>query len=453
MPLDETIGAMSRQHAMNAGKPLGLYVNVLLTGEAVWAKAGAAPLYPRRCHATDTNRKEEVLDLSLTSIRDLPIEKIILNIEATKEYDGAPERLFARVRELFPRAEVHREPKRPTNLHAWMQSTTFAEKVFGPTMPVICFFNHDHIFVDYRPEPFLRAVETVFSAKDNRSAFLGYSHAPETISLIFDHRASLVRLWHVNGLEPGIMPPVRQAASLYKCCVKGSIDGIFVTTTAGLRYLWSNAIMRESYTPRPDWKGVSFPGVLFDVYLTGREFFRHFDGYGHVTSLREGFALSLEQLGGQPRAAMHVPPVYRHQTPCDDIDLETEARSYVSVFMDLCSLAARDAMFADRIGHSVTGSHRGVVERLYTLFDEAYLSSEGEGSHRTAAQWQELRSLVTHYVFSSVCAFEQDLLADTHLWFQRRARPGIRQRLCRRAGALVRSLTGSVKHLWPSRHR
>lgn len=402
---------------MNSSGSLGLSVNVFLTPGTAWERGRSTPLYPRRAGPGDAQRKAEVLQLSLSSLRELPIDRILLNVEADPCFPNAIEETATHVRRLFPRAEITREARRPTNVAAWQANARFSAEFFGPTTPIICFYNHDHIFVDHRPAPFLAAIDQVFRTGARHDAFLIYSHTPEGVSLIHDAPAFVGAMRHqLLGTHP-LLPVTPAGGGLFAVDYSEHIDAIFVTTAVGLQNLWARAVATDDYVPRPDWKSVSFPGARFHAFQPSREFFRHFDGYGHVTTVRGGLALALDGLGDTGiRPARLLPAVFR--SAADTIappDLAAEAAGYAEIFLDNFTLALRDVQLARQIGAAPGRPAVHALEELLALFSESYLRSPGELDHLAPAQREELVVRFTHLICAQSAAILRDVQADSAL--------------------------------------
>lgn len=393
---------------------LGLYVSVLLTPEAALKGGAVKPTYPRRYAPLDARAKAHVLRLSFTSVRHLPITKVLLHLEAEGEFAAHLPDLRAHVRACFPMAEIH-EANRPTSLAAHRQSMSEVRRVFGE-MPVIFCFNHDHIFVDHRPEPFLRTVEECFGPGGNPEALLVYSHAPEVISTINDWTAPYARSACVFGSNAPPPADFRQIGPRLWSYQAQSVDSIFVTTVKGLARLWAAVLPYEGYLPRIDWGGVRWNGTKFDVRVTAREFFRHFDGYGHVTSVCGGYALGLCGFGpGSKRAVGQLPPAFRGTSPGVAATLEQRAEGYAEIFFELFALAARDVLYVALARDLHQQSGLKWLERMFTLFASAYIDDPGELDDLEPSQRLDLRSLVLHKVFSRATEFHAEVLADCHL--------------------------------------
>jgi hypothetical protein len=399
----------------------------------------------------DYRLKADVLELSLSSMKGLPISKVILNVECNEEYSRFKPRILEHAKGCFPNAVVVQEADRPTNLAAWHRSTSFAEEFFGDSLPIICSWNHDHIFVDYRIDPFVKTLSEAFASDGESPLYFYYSHTPEIVSGLYDferQRTTPVGRKAANGLSAY----KRISPTVFEFMREGMIEGIFVTTSAGLRGMWSRAVVAGEYLPRPDWSGIRFPGMKFRIRACSREFFRHFDGYGHVTSLCGGLTLDL---GGftsrQPRARCHLPEVFGGSfSDMARTDTATLALSYSTLFSEICSLAARNAILPTIFSGHPTRAGKHVLEDLFGLFSDAYLDYEGELDLLTAEALDDLKTMVSHKVFADAGIFFQQLLGDCHYYHG--ALPGAppprSPSLPQRAIGATKRLLRPAKHLW-----
>ena len=132
---------------------LCLYINTKLTSSPALNPSSLRPIYPSN-NPLDSHKKSEIFLLSLKSLSNLNIKKIIFNVDYDSNYINDSELIEYSLKKLFPNAEIAKEKNRPTNLQAWKHSSQFAKEFFGLENPVICIFNHDHIFIDHIPEIF-----------------------------------------------------------------------------------------------------------------------------------------------------------------------------------------------------------------------------------------------------------------------------------------------------------
>lgn len=402
---------------------LGLYISVALTSDSVCKPTGSRPMYPRSVKPLDSFKKTDVFRMQLCSMKTLPISKIILNVVSSSEFSSDISSLYAYATEMFPNAEIVREQERSTKLEQWRMSSNTAVSFFGVDTPVIWVFNHDHIFVDYRPEPFIKSITTTIDLYNKEPFFLIYSHAPENIALSFDTSACKSRLALFFGHDFGIQDNCELLPNgLYRSRRTGSIDGIFVTTPRTMRWFWNSTIWLGDprfieYAPRPDWPGVSFPSIVVEQVSSTREFFRHFDGYGHVMTARNALILQLDtELNFPNRVTRHRPEVFHGKKVCDlNCSIEDEALSYSEIFFDLMSIALRDNIL---IGYLTQKREKvlPILERLYQHFISQYLDSPGELNHLDNEDQNRLHMATRHFIFSRSLPFIQDATADCQQW-------------------------------------
>jgi hypothetical protein len=395
-----------------ASKQIGLYVNTMLTNSPAIASSASSPIYPRPRSPEDAIQKFEVLRLSLRSMASLPVNKVLYNIELGDGFDGiVKEAVDHMIHEFFPNAEFRTELKRPTSLQEWQASSRFASCFFGPNTPVVCCFNHDHIFVDYNAEPLLNVIEKIFGEIADFHAFLGYSHTPECISQAHNCEAYRHRLASTLGMELDFHSFRMHTESLYSYVEVGKIDGIFVTTPQGLERLWLSARSQVAYIPRPDWPGVDFPETNFVKYLCTREFFRHFDGYGHVTTIPRYLGLSFDDFDiGSGVMKSRIPLFQFTREPdasYDDKWVERLAEAYAHLFKDVYLLSMRDYLFWCLTMTTERPALAQAMEKAYQVFRKTYLEADIEND-----VYSRIEFIVRNRLFGSLNSIATELLAD-----------------------------------------
>jgi len=377
---------------------LGLYVNTMLTASVAVPTRELKPIY-RSETPMDSQMKIQILILSLKSLKCLNIRKIILNIDCDEFYSGGTEEVLDAAKAIFCDAEIVSEKTRPTNLSAWNQSAELAQDFFGPENPIICVFNHDHIFVDHVPEIFQYQINTLF--KENKEVYLCYSHAPETISFLGNHQAYLYRLSKSMSFDLPVSPPQRiPDTKLFHHLSRNHIDGIFVTTAKGLKKLWGAACVRTSYAPRPDWPGVTFSGAVFNIVSTKREFFRHFDGYGHVSAIPSLQGMSLKKfdengnlagrrvIGDALRGGFQVPESIDHAVT-----------AYVDLFMSVYLLLIRDSHYIEKHSPPYFSNFITHLDKSFGSFLEFQVREDLEFFNIASAKITEIVIRLSHAIY------------------------------------------------------
>jgi len=161
--------------------------------------------------------------------------------------------------------------ERPSNVSDWTKDIAKYHNVFKPKSPLLVVMCHDHIFVDYTTSSIEKIVKQVFpSSNDNFGKVLCYSHAPESIS-------SAVNDIDFYEISPGLYR---------KDHINSWIDSHCFMTGETLAHIWDNLIFNGKYIGRFDWPGASFKSLNLSMYVHTREYFRHYDSYGHVTGMR-----------------------------------------------------------------------------------------------------------------------------------------------------------------------
>lgn len=371
------------------------------------------PIYPSLT-SLDSLKKKDVFLLSLKSVSDLNIKKIILNLEFDEQFNEYEEDLMMTIRSFFPNAEMLSEEKRPTNIDQWKESTEFAAKFFGEENPVICFFNHDHIFVDPISNVFEQIIESLFSS--NKDIYFIYSHAPETISFLNDDEAYDFRLKSTLDLKIQHSKPKQISNIFFNTLQKGHIDGIFVSTVNALRKMWSAALSSTEYAPRPDWPGVTFGDHVFNLVSTQREFFRHFDGYGHVSSIPHVLGMGLSDFDEQGK--------FRNRKLMSDLlnQSKTEhwksdlVKIYFNLFCETYLLMIRDLHYVRVVAGKHKTSPRQDFLKALQLFIKNQVQIDSRYLNLTGDDLKETIILLTHYIF----ARENEIFAlidqDVRLW-------------------------------------
>jgi len=207
-------------------------------------------------------------------------QNAVLNIDLTEldDSDSAQELLN---REILKKINVSSKLiinySRPSTVASWKECVDEYARVIGKNIPTLVVMNHDHPFVDYTTNVFNSAVEEVFDcAAVNFKKVLLYSHAPEGISTIINQNDSCIS----GSLGVGCV--YKQPNINYW------LDSLYVMTMDTLQYLFDNIVLAKGkYIGRFDWHGVYYKNKLnLASYATTREFFRHYDGYSHVSGIR-----------------------------------------------------------------------------------------------------------------------------------------------------------------------
>ncbi|NQU03928.1 MAG: hypothetical protein HQ589_07260 [Syntrophaceae bacterium] len=241
---------------------------------------------------------------------------------------------------------------RPSTLVEWKKDVAEVSSLIETNSPVLVVMNHDHPFIDYTPDVFNGLLEKVFPKSENNfGKVLYYSHAPEAISSAINDRTNT--------------KCIRQSGGIYKREVTNRwVVSIWVMTIETLGHILSKAMCDgSSYMGRIDWAGVEYDQLTLTTYVFPREFFKHFDGYGHITGMR---------LISDIRTAKS--PVL--QFPGDD-DANGIVEFYYQRWIDCFLLAVRDALRSETARDASTKSlFAKAIEESLDLFRIGYLESD-----------------------------------------------------------------------------
>lgn len=230
-------------------------------------------VYPRAEPAFIKENPFEILLRTIGSYASLPFSRAIFNIEVDLDIPNYKAVLESFIQDNFGGSEVILRFERPSTVQSWIEDINRHTATADIDEPVLVVMNHDHPFVDYAVKPLYDAVEEVFSSKDNFQRVLYYSHAPEVIS------------WATNG-RGRVEFKVLESGVYYSSLVNDTIDSIGIMTFRTLLDIWNKAIFSGTYVGRIDWKGLSYQNLNLTTYVYPREFFRHYDGYNHITGTR-----------------------------------------------------------------------------------------------------------------------------------------------------------------------
>ncbi|HHT9158552.1 MAG: hypothetical protein A2047_01015 [Omnitrophica bacterium GWA2_41_15] len=258
---------------------LSLYFNFRLTGQRLIPDRIDSGLfypvaYPQR-GSTGSLSQYAVLLKTIESYSVFKFDVVIFNIAIDFIDSEIEEELKRSITEKYSSNKIILRFTRPSTLDEWKKDVEEVSCLIGKGSPVLVAMNHDHPFIDYTPEVFNVLLEKVFPKLENNfGKALYYSHAPEAISSAVNDRS------HTKY--------IRQSGGIYKREVTSrGVLSIWVMTIETLGHILSRAMCSgSSYMGRIDWAGVEYDQLTLTTYLFPREFFKHYDGYRHVTGIR-----------------------------------------------------------------------------------------------------------------------------------------------------------------------
>ncbi len=230
----------------------------------------------------DDISKKDVFYKTLKSYSKLVFTKVILRIEFEEDKKANEGQLLNFINSIWPKELIDIKFDRPSNVNEWLIESDELISKYGHAEPVLVVMNHDHPFIDYNPKVFMDMIDLVFQNNEiNTDIAFYYSHAPEVIK------------WLKFGRDKCIFKET--GSGIYQSNVeKKWIDSIVVINFKTLRNIWGGVNFKGDYIGRFDWKGVEFKNFNVNFFAFPREFFRHFDGYGHTTGIRLSSILDLE---------------------------------------------------------------------------------------------------------------------------------------------------------------
>lgn len=255
---------------------LSLYFNCKLTNKRLLPNSLTSEyfypvIYPRNPLVNNVTQYEVLIE-TIKSYSAFDFKYAIFNIEIDGIDDSQKTEISKTISGIFKCDNFKINFARPSNLASWRSDIRSATDLIGPNSPVLVAMNHDHPYIDYAPSVFVRVIDQIFSGDNFCKAFY-YSHAPEVISLA------------MNGLKSGTFN-VSKTGICESILINNWLDSYCVMTLDTLDHIFSKLKYSGDYIGRIDWPGASYDNLKLRTYVFPREFFKHYDGYGHVSGLR-----------------------------------------------------------------------------------------------------------------------------------------------------------------------
>jgi hypothetical protein len=212
-----------------------------------------------------------ILKTTIKSYSKLDFIHAIFNIEVLNS--NHEKEIKDLISKFFSKISVEIQFKRPSDIISWKKDIKRLSKY--KHTPIFTVFNHDHIFLDYQLDTFRSIVNEVFNgdSSDYKKIFY-YSHIPEFLSKILNtNRFNKLKITRINNLY-----------SLKYINV--NIDSFAIMTYDTLSYIFKSIIKYPNYIGRIDWQGLYFRKLKVEAFVYPREFFGHYEGYGHVTGTK-----------------------------------------------------------------------------------------------------------------------------------------------------------------------
>ena len=334
---------------------ISLYFNCRITGKPLTSNDNDSNyfypiIYPNE--NVEVISQYRVLISTIKSYSEIDFELAIFNIDIdniTKNQEYEIRRLI----DLNIEAKkIYLNFFRPTTLSEWKKDAEFLQKIIEKDSPVLVVMNHDHPFVDYTSAAFLSVIDSIFKeGNSNFGKVMYYSHIPEVTS------------WAMNG-QCGLKFIEFEKAIFRSDKKSNIIYSIGVMTPETISYIWNSNYSSKGYVGRFDWVDAHYHKMKIKFYLYPREFFKHFDGYGHVTGIR-----GVSSIADQSRP-YNIPLV-------DSINKTID--NYYQLFLNVFILSIRDSLDKNTsLNKSFRNIFTDAVERSLNLFRCSYLEKDSD---------------------------------------------------------------------------
>lgn len=218
----------------------------------------------------------DILLKSIRSYASFEFKSAVFYIDIEANDDGVRSSLFKTLTEVIEESISSNNTilkySRPSCKNEWLSFVADCTGFIGEE-PIIVSMNHDHLMVDENKGLLKSAIYDIY--KSDPDVLLAYSHIPESIS------------WGLIGLGSGRFSIEKNGPyRLCKTATSDWLDSIYVMNLNKFRYIFQSIKEEPVYLPRFDWPGVVFYPLRLRTVVVPVSFFRHYDGYGHVTGIR-----------------------------------------------------------------------------------------------------------------------------------------------------------------------
>lgn len=334
-------------------KLLSLYFNCKIVESALYnSKVGNGCFYPvcspiDRDPAKDDSAVQVLLN-TIKTLSNLEFRHAIFNIDISDVNNPElKEKISRLVKNIFFKSSIELRFNRPNTLNEWRDDARRLSKIIGRDDPILVMFNHDHPYIDYNVDLFTEVIGNVFSKNvDNKNKLLHFTHIPESISSIYssekseyDEKTGVIKIDQYDEF----------------------IHNTSIMTAPTLLNIWENIKFDGHYIGRIDWMGVTMKKTKFTHYVFGREFFRHFDGYGNTNGNRMISHLEINDI---------------------ELQFPTKGRSdkivdfYFHRFLDTYLIYIQDGMRSKRFFQSQGQRYIELIENSLQLFKLSYIEMD-----------------------------------------------------------------------------
>lgn len=216
----------------------------------------------------------KILCKTIESYAHIKFSHIFFNIDIDSLPESCKDELCQLIKQKFTCDNVYLRLSVAITVSEWLLDLERVCNVVGDQVPVLVCMNHDHPYLDYNEAYFHRCIDIIFpSTESGFQKVFAYTHAPELTATNLTKNNSFV---------------VDENLGLYfSSNVENTahVCAIYIMTLETLRYIWKNINFKGGEIGRIDWKGATYTNLKIKAYSSCREYFKHFDGYGHITGL------------------------------------------------------------------------------------------------------------------------------------------------------------------------
>lgn len=368
---------------------ISLYFNCKITeNRLIPDKENSGYYYPvvyPTSYTFKTISQYEVLKKTLASYNLLKFKVAILNIEIENIKDFKKIELTEIIKNNINAQKLVINFHRPFLVEDWKKDTKKAMELIPKNDPVLVCMNHDHPYIDYSVKFFSNNLDLVFpSSENNFKKVYYYSSIPEITSWIFNERTIKFKKYKL-GLYVSNK-------------IENWVDSLCVMTLETLHHIWEKIIYEEDYIGRFDWGNAKYSNLNLTAYGSPREFFKHYDGYGHITGIR---------ILSQTVAPLKFPEIK------DELHL---TKFYYERWLDTHLIAIRDTLWDKSFTYySKKKLFIKAVENSLESMNECYLISDLNEGLLNNEEYSIVKSKLRSHIYYTANNLIAEICADINI--------------------------------------
>jgi hypothetical protein len=352
---------------------LSLYFNCKITEKQLTSDKESlgyyCPVIYPASYTFKTISQYEVLKKTLASYNLLKFKVAILNIEIENIKNFIKDELTEIIKNNINTQKLIINFHRSSDLGAWKKDTKLAMEFIQKTDPVLVCMNHDHPYIDYSTKFFYNNLNFIFPRHENNfKKIYYYSHIPEITSWIFNGRDVKFKKYNLG---------------LYiSNKIENWVDSICIMTLETLNHVWDKIEYKGDYIGRFDWMNAKYSNLNLTAFGSPREYFKHYDGYGHITGMR---------ILSQSANPLKFPEIK------DELRL---TKFYYERWLDTHLIAIKDALRENLFTfYSKKKLFIKAVERSLEAMDECYLLSDLNEGLLNNAEYSIVKAKLRSHIY------------------------------------------------------